>query len=89
MPMLVVAIKLTDIPDTTKVVYEKDGAMYIRTGADGFQEGKKAQTSLMAILTKWGFTRVQNPPQFDHADDIIENLDRFQVKSDGSIVFSH
>lgn len=88
MSMLVVAIKLTDSPDTTKIVYEKDGAMFIRSGSDGFQNGTKAQTNLKAIVTKWGFTRVDNPPQLKDADDIVDNLDKFQLKSDGSIVFS-
>jgi len=87
--MIIVAIKLTEEPSHIKVVYEKDGSLFIRSGADGFEKGIPAQTSLKAIVSKWGFTKVQSPPHFEDADELIDNLDKFGMKPDGTVVFSN
>lgn len=85
--MLVLAMKLTDDPDSTKIIYEKDAKLYIRSGEDGFKIGKAVQTSLKSILNKWGFRKIDNPPEFKDAGELVDNLSNFSLGSNGMILY--
>lgn len=84
--MVVVAIKLTKDIDSIKVAYEKNGRLFIRSGADGFVVGQRCQSPLRG-LDKWGFKTVEPNPEFRDAEEIIDNLDRFSMKADGTVQY--
>lgn len=84
--MKVVAIKMTKDIESIKIAYEKNGRLFIRSGADGFMLGKPCQSPLRG-LGKWGFKTVEPNPEFRDSEEIIDNLDRFSMKSDGSIQY--
>lgn len=85
--MTVQAIKLTDDIESIKVVYEKNGKLYVRNGSDGFAKGIISRTGLSA-LGKWGFYKVEEPyPQFRDAEELINGLDKFQMDSQGKVKY--
>lgn len=84
--MIVVAIKLTGDIDSMKIVYERNGRLFVRSGSDGFSVGKPLQSPLRG-LGKWGFKLVEPNPEFRDAEEIIDNLDRFSMKNDGTIQY--
>jgi hypothetical protein len=84
--MIVVAIKLTKDIDSIKIAYEKNGRLFIRSGADGFVVGQPCQSPLRG-LGKWGFKTVEPNPEFRDSEEIIDNLDRFSMKSDGTVQY--
>lgn len=86
--MRVVAVKMSSEPISIKIVYEKNGSMYMRTGADGFSVGKPLKHPLVALINKWGFRKVSNPPEFRDAEEIVDNITGFELRQDGKIVFS-
>lgn len=86
--MKILAVKLTRDPSSTKVVYEKNGKQFIRSGEDGFVKGTATQAPLKALSHKWGFRLVENPPEFRDADEIIDNLGKFEVKQDGTVSYA-
>jgi hypothetical protein len=86
--MLILAMKLTTDIHSIKIVYEKKENLYMRSGDDGFKNGKVVQTNLKAIIDKWGFRKIDNPPEFKDADELLDNLDKFSVSNNGMITYS-
>ncbi|MNJ80570.1 hypothetical protein D3C77_789960 [compost metagenome] len=60
----------------------------MRTGEDGFERGKPLKAPLKAVLNKWGFRVVENPPEFRDAEELIDNLTGFSLNNDGKVTFS-
>lgn len=85
--MKVVAVKMNDEPISMKIVYEKNGSYYIRSGADGFSRGEPIKCPVKALLNKWGFREVINPPEFRDSDEIVDSITGFGQKSDGTIEY--
>ena len=85
--MKILAIKMNKEPLSTKVIYEKNGSLFIRTGADGFTKGTPLKAPLKSALNKWGFRSVVNPPEFRDSDELIDNIGKFDMASDGKIKF--
>lgn len=86
--MRVIAVKLTEDPASTKVLYEKDGKSYIRDGDDGFKTGRLSKAPVTALLNKWGFRKVTNPPEFRDAEELVDGLEGFELSNDGSVSYS-
>jgi len=86
--IVIKAMKLTEDPHSTKLLYEKDGVLFIRNGSDGFTKGVKSQSSLVSLKNKWGFRDVENSPTFGSGVEIQRALHLFDLKSDGNIVYS-
>jgi hypothetical protein len=86
--MEVVAMKLTTDIFSAKVVYKKDGRLYLRSGKDGFTSGEPLQTTLSGVMAKWGFRKVANPPTFRDGNELKQNITNFAMNSDGTIQFS-
>lgn len=86
--MKVVAIKLDSEPISIKVLYEKAGRLYIRTGKDGFASGKPAPAPITALVNKWGFRKIENPPEFRDAEEIIDSITRFALHNNGKVHYS-
>lgn len=94
MAMIVKAVKLTKDLMSTKVVYEKDGILYMRSGQDLFQVGKKLIVPLKSLLNKHGFKSVgdsyndlDDQPVFKDAGDIVDNITNFQTYPDGKVKY--
>lgn len=85
--MKVLAIKLTTDIDSIKVVYEKNGRTYVRSGVDGFTVGQPLGAPVRS-LGKRGFSVVEPNPVFKNAEELIDNLDRFHMKSNGTVTYS-
>ncbi|MNI89610.1 hypothetical protein D3C73_1470310 [compost metagenome] len=81
-------MKFSADPEAIKVLYEKEGKLYIRAGQDGFETGKAANAPLKSIINKWGFRTVENPPEFRDAEELLDGLPNFELKSDGKISYS-
>jgi len=86
--MYVRALKLTDDPHSCKIVYDKGGSLYMRTGEDGFKVGKRLQAPLSTITNKWGFYPVSNTPWFRDAEELVDNLNKFDVGQDGKLYYN-
>jgi hypothetical protein len=84
--MVVKAMKLTEDIESIKIAYEKDGKLWVRNGNDGFKNGVRAQADLPS-LGKWGFRKVDPNPTFRDADEIIDNLDKFQLDNTGVVKY--
>lgn len=86
--MTIKAIKLTADKASIKVIYEKDGRLFIRTGDDKFKTGVPLQASLRSYMSKWGFRKVTEAPRMADGAEIEENIHRFQISpSDGSVSY--
>lgn len=85
--MIVKAIKLTKDPISTKIVYEKNGTLYIRDGSTGFAKGRKVSAPLRSLLSKWGFREVENGPIFRNGEEISQSLHRFEMGENGRVSF--
>jgi hypothetical protein len=82
--MIIKAMKLTEDIDSIKIAYEKNGKLWVRSGKDGFSNGTPVQSDFSS-LGKWGFRKVDPNPQFRDAEEIIDNLDKFQLDNNGVI----
>jgi len=82
------AMKLTEDPHSTKLLYEKDGTLFIRNGGDGFTRGVKSQSPFVSLRNKWGFREVENPPTFRDGAEIQRSIHLFNLKEDGRISYS-
>lgn len=85
--MKVEAIKYTKDVSSFKIVYEKNGTLFMRTGMDTFQKGRRVPVPLNTLINKHGFRRVEDAPSFRDAGDIIDNLNRFQMSTDGTLSY--
>ncbi|MDP4224880.1 MAG: hypothetical protein Q8910_00725 [Bacteroidota bacterium] len=85
--MVVKAIKLTKDSSSTKVVYEKDGTLFMRNGEDGFIKGIKVDAPLRSLINKWGFKEIINPPIFNNGKEISQSLNRFELTDEGKVSF--
>jgi hypothetical protein len=85
--MRIVAAKLTEDRDSIRLAYEKNGKLFVRSGADDFKVGTPLTISV-DNLYKWGYRKIINPPQFIDAGDVLNNIDKFELKTDGSVVYS-
>lgn len=77
--MEIEAIRPSETPELSRVLYSKKDKLYVRTGSDGFRLGKPFQSTIEGALYKWGFYRVENPPKFIDAEDILENISNFHL----------
>lgn len=84
----VVAIKISQFPESTRVIYRKRGKLYIRTGEDGFLRGKPLQSTIEGACYKWGFYKVENPPTFRDGQELMDNIGRFNLKFNGLVTYS-
>lgn len=85
--MKVKVAKLTTDIYSTKIVYEKNGKLYVRSGKDGFKIGQPVQSSIQS-LKLWGFKEVHNAPIFRDGEEMFQNINKFELKQDGSAVYS-
>lgn len=85
--MKVLAIKLTEDVESTKVAYVKNGKYFIRNGQDGFKKGVLSPVSIES-LKRYGFRLVDTPPEFETGEDINSNIHRFSLNTSGSIEYS-
>lgn len=77
---------LTKDKKSRRLVYEKNGKFFIRSGTDKCQVGIPLPTSYKTLFTQYGFRGIEgNPPAFIDANDMWENLDKFHLTSDGKI----
>lgn len=86
--MYIKAIKLTKDEKSIKIVYEKNGKHYIRSGKDGFKRGIALQVKVSTLLNTWGFRKVDNAPYFYDGSEIQENINRFALNNKGEIYYS-
>jgi len=86
--MKVLAIKMSGDPHSMRVVYEKDGKTFMRTGEDGFESGRPLKAPLPALLNKWGFRKVDNPPEFRDSEELVDGLTGFELKNSGTVVYN-
>lgn len=84
----VVAIKLSEFPTYTRVIYKKGEHLYIRTGEDHFIRGKALQTTVDGACMKWGFYKVENPPKFRDGQELMDNIDRFSIGNNRMVTYS-
>lgn len=85
--MRVEAVKITDDQSSFKIAYEKNGKYFVRSGEDNFSVGNKVHSNIES-LWKWGFRKVENPPNFRDSDEMLQNYNKFQLKSDGSVTYT-
>jgi len=85
--MYVKAIKLTDDPHSTKVAYEKNGKLYVRSGNNKFSKGIPSPVPLSTLYTIWGFRKVTDAPYFYDGQELWENIQRFQMTRDGTVKY--
>lgn len=85
--MKVIAAKLTEDMYSSKIAYEKNNSVYIRTGRDGFKIGIPYEGAITSLFTKWGFRKVDNPPDLKSSQDIVDSMDKFQIRTDGVIQY--
>jgi len=78
MKMVVEGIKLTKDHKDDKILYHKNGKYYVRKASDGFTKGEAIRQHVSSYFTKWGFRKVEGVAEFDNAEDIQANIDRFE-----------
>ena len=84
----VVAVRLSEFPRYSKVIYKKGEQLYIRSGEDDFIRGKAIQGTLESACYKWGFYKVDNPPKFRDGQELMDNIGRFSVNHNRIASFS-
>jgi hypothetical protein len=79
----VIGIKISKSAKSTKVLYEKKGKHYIRSGNDDFSKGEPIRQHVSSYFTKWGFRPiVDGDATFRDGQELYENIDKFQVAPD-------
>jgi hypothetical protein len=86
--MKIVAIRMSKEPISVKVLYEKNGLLYVRTGDDGFTKGQPTRAPMSSLINKWGFRKVENPPEFRDSDELIDNITAFEMLPSGKVRYS-
>lgn len=77
--LVVEGVKLSTSPLSTKVLYQKDGKYFIRSGADEFAKGDPIRQHVSAYFTKWGFRQlVDSRAEFWDGQELARSIDKFQ-----------
>ena len=86
--MKVVAAKISS--NNTKFAYFKEDnpKLFIRSQNDKFSVGKLANCDVISLIGRWGFRRVENPPDLKDSKDMLDNVDNFEITNKGSIKYS-
>jgi len=85
--MRILAIKMSVDPGGTKVAYEKGGNMFIRHGYDNFMLGKPLNCPIQALIDKWGFNEIENPPHAKDGREISGLITKFELKPNNKVSF--
>lgn len=80
-------MKLSKNPRLTKVAYEKNGNIYVRSGEDGFKYGRKLTVPVSTLWLMWGYRPTEDVPYFLDGEEIEQNLNKFQLTSKGKIKY--
>ena len=85
--MAVKSIKLTKDVYSTKVLYEKRGRLFIRSGRDKFTTGELYLGSKESLGSAWGYRKVLDAPTFRDSKEMLEGVSKFQMKQDGTVEY--
>lgn len=84
----VLAVKLTEDVESTKILYEKNGKKYVRCGGDGFSKG--LPTNQENLLYQFGYKKVDGDvvPEFRDGKHISENIQNFHLTRNNTVNFT-
>lgn len=87
--MTVHGILLTEDITSIRILYEKKGKYFVRSGVDKFRVGVPLPTSYMAMFTQAGFRKVREPlPVFRNWEEMYDGASRFSLTKEGSVTYS-
>ena len=86
--MIVHGVKLTKDTHSIRVLYEKNGNFFVRSGKDGFREGHPITSSYESLFEQWGFRKLEEPlPVFRDREEMLDGVPKFQLKNNGRITY--
>lgn len=87
--MIVHGVKMTEDIESRKVLYERDGKFFIRSGNDDFHRGKPLGRSYRSYFTQSGYRKMKEPlPMFRDKEELAEGVRNLSVVDGGKVEYT-